>query len=133
MNKIRPAILTTLTILVNLYANNAVAKSDCRQLSSETFMNSDLSPIYLDNNHREESQKQIQDFLATVKDGETFCKIIVKSLKTGKISASQTRTKTENQLKDAYKKYEIDGDMDALETEKAIAKIASGAINIADK
>jgi hypothetical protein len=96
-------------------------------------MNSDLAPIYLDNNHREENRKQIQDFLTSVKDGELFCKRIVKFLKTGKISASQTRTKIETQLKDAYKQYEIDGDMDALETEKTIAKIASGAINIADK
>ncbi|EOI6869283.1 TPA: hypothetical protein PXM90_003065 [Yersinia enterocolitica] len=120
-------VKTTLFIAISLCASNASAKSGCRELATRTFFDSDLAPIYLNN------PEQINDSLSVIQNSETFCKLVVKALKSKTTTAKELHEKAEESIRLAEEQYERDGDMDALALNKLINEISIGAIEIAEK
>lgn len=108
---------------------STTAKSECYDLATYTFFNSDLAPAYLGDN----AQEQMKESLLVMHDSEIFCKRTVKALKTGKTSSADLRKVIDKTLSDAQNKYEKDGDVDSLELTKLTLEVLKGSIKIAEK
>lgn len=122
-------IKATLFITASLCVSNASAKSECHELATRTFFESDLSHAYMSQNN----PNRIKEALTTIQDSETYCKMIVKAIKTKTVSAEEARKRVDKELKLTKEQYEKDGDMDALELGKLGYELTNGSIDIAEK
>lgn len=119
--------LPLIIILLSIYSGSLFAKSDCREMATRVVLDSGATPMFLEN---KEDLKDLQDIMY---NSEVLCKRIVKAIKTGKVTADSIRVKTDYGLKEAEGKYQSDGDVDAFEFQKMLAKVTMKSIQIAEK
>lgn len=119
--------LTLIITLFSIYSGYASAKSECREMATRVVLDSDTAPTFLKN------KEDLEDLQANMYNSEVYCKRLVKAIKTGKVTADSIRVKTDYGLKEAEEKYQNDGDVDAFEFQKMLAKVTMESIRIAEK
>ncbi|HBE9080726.1 hypothetical protein [Serratia fonticola] len=119
--------LTLIVTLFSIYSGFTSAKSECREMATRVVLDSDTAPTFLKN------KEDLEDLQAFMYNSEVYCKRLIKAIKTGKVTADSIRIKTDYGLKEAEEKYQNDGDVDAFELEKMLAKVTMESVRIAEK
>ncbi|MHA7848238.1 hypothetical protein [Serratia sp. D1N4] len=119
--------LTLIIAIFSIYSGFTSAKSECREMAARVVLDSDVAPVFLKNN------RDLKELQGIMYNAEVFCKRLVKSVKTGKVTADSIRVKTDYGLKEAKEKYQNDGDVDAFEFQKMLAKVTMESIRIAER